>query len=206
MEAVTVNQEQELINKAMSGDRGAFDQIFTNVRSRLENFVRSLMGPGLRQRCDPEDVLQETFLRAYRSISQFQWHGEESFRRWLEGIAGHLVTDAARNRVRRKELQIVREPVATGVSPSKHLRREERFSRLRNSIRSMSPDYQTVIVLSRIEGLTIKEIAERMKRSESAVKVLVFRAMRELKKSFGDTESLHLGSQTLGNQGSGNEA
>ena len=204
MEAVTVKQDQqpELISKAKSGDRSAFDQIFRGTQDRLVNFIRSLMGPSLRQRVDPEDILQETFLRAYRSISQFEWRGEDAFCRWLEGIAGHLVADAARTCGRRRELQIVRDPTAKDVSPSRHMRRVERFGRLSNCIKSMSPDYQTILVLSRIEGLTVKEIAERMGRSEGAVKVLVFRAMRELKKSFGDTESLHLGPQTLENEGS----
>ncbi|MBI4584905.1 MAG: sigma-70 family RNA polymerase sigma factor [Planctomycetes bacterium] len=187
----------ELIGKAKGGDRTAFDRLFSNAQDQLVNFIRSRMGPALRQRLDPEDVLQETFLRAFRSMAQFEWKGEESFERWLEGIAGHTLADAARNSRGRKELQIGRDPAAETVSPSKHLRREERFGRLRKSLQGLSPDHQTVIMLSRIEGLTIKEIAGRMERSESAVKNLLFRAMKELKKSFGDTESFHLGSQTF---------
>ena len=73
MEAVTVKQDQEpeLISKAKSGDRSAFDQIFRDTQDRIVNFIRSLMGPSLRQRVDPEDILQETFLRAYRRSSRF---------------------------------------------------------------------------------------------------------------------------------------
>ena len=74
------------------------------------------------------------------------------------------------------------------------MRREERFTRLRKAIDNLSPDHRTVILLSRIEGLMIREIATRMGRSQSAVKNLLLRALRELKKSFGHTDSLHLGS------------
>jgi len=83
----------ELTEKAKSGDRSAFDRLFLDVRERLVNFARSRMSDDLRQRVDPEDVLQETFLRAYRTIEQFSWQGEASFCRWLEGIAGHVILD-----------------------------------------------------------------------------------------------------------------
>ncbi|MBI4582659.1 MAG: sigma-70 region 4 domain-containing protein [Planctomycetes bacterium] len=55
-----------------------------------------------------------------------------------------------------------------------------------------------MILLSRVEGLKIKEVARLMNRSESAAKNLLFRALRELKSSFGDTESLNLPDRRLG--------
>jgi DNA-directed RNA polymerase specialized sigma24 family protein len=54
-----------------------------------------------------------------------------------------------------------------------------------------------VIVLARVEELKIREIAERMERSESAVKNLLLRALRELRQNFGDTESLRLPDRSL---------
>jgi RNA polymerase sigma-70 factor (ECF subfamily) len=203
---VKQNHQQEFIERARGGDRAAFDALFTEVRDRLAGFIRSLMGPSLRRLVDAEDVLQETLLRGYQSIAQFEWQGAGSFCRWLEGIASHVLADAARRAGRKKELQIVRDPSAKGLSPSRHLRREERFGRLKKCIEGMSEDYRTVILLSRIEGLTIKEIARRMDRSEGAVKMLVFRAMRELKKTFGETQSLHLDSQAFLKQGGEDDA
>ena len=58
---------------------------------------------------------------------------------------------------------------------------------------TLSPDYRTVLRLSRMDGLSVKEIAVQMGRSESAVKNLLLRATKQLKLSFGDTESLNLG-------------
>ena len=60
------------------------------------------------------------------------------------------------------------------------------------ALRTLSPDHQTVLELSRMQGQSIREIAERMERSESAVKNLLLRATRKLRLSFGDTESLGL--------------
>jgi DNA-directed RNA polymerase specialized sigma24 family protein len=61
----------------------------------------------------------------------------------------------------------------------------------------LKTDEREAVTLSRIEGLKMKEIAERMGRSPAAVKMLLFRGLKQLKKSFGDTESLHLPERSL---------
>ena len=69
---------------------------------------------------------------------------------------------------------------------------------------ALSPDYRTVIQLARIEGLKVREIAKRMGRSESAVKNLLLRAMKQLRDTFPDTESLGLPQQrSLGGEDRG---
>ena len=138
-------------------------------------------------------MLQDTFVRAFHSLARFEWRGEDSLCRWLESIATHVALDEARHQGRRKLLQIDRDIKGPGPSPSKGIRRQERFERLRKSMETLSQDYQTVLKLSRMEGLPLKEVARRMDRSESAVKNLLLRATRQLKQSFGDTESLSLG-------------
>jgi RNA polymerase sigma-70 factor (ECF subfamily) len=87
------------------------------------------------------------------------------------------------------------------ISAGRALRREERFERLEKALRGLSPDHREVIVLARIEGLQMKEIAERLGRSNSAVKNLLLRALKELKSSFGDTESFHLPDRSLKGKG-----
>ncbi len=82
--------------------------------------------------------------------------------------------------------------VAVETSPSKNVRRNERFDRLENALNNLSDDHRKVIVLARIERLGINDVARRMNRSANAVKKLLARALLELRQSFGDTESLHL--------------
>ena len=198
---VTVADPEEtlqLIERARDGDREAFDALVCPLRETLLSRIRLKMGSALRDKMDPEDVLQETQLRALRSIGKFRWQGDESFRMWLEGIAANIILHSAKTHSRRRELQISRDPPAPGVSPSHHERQNERFDRLKESMNNLSPDHRTVIQLSRIEGLKVREIAERMGRSPSAVKNLLFKAMRKLKESFGDTESLSLPDRRLG--------
>ncbi len=150
-----------------------------------------------------EDLLQETLTRALDCLGRFRWQGPESFRLWLQGIAENVVREAVKRHRRDAWLEILPEVPAVTVSPSRHLRREERWSRLKTALDGLSEDHRTVLVLARLEGLKLDEIAERMHRSPSAVKSLLFRAMGELRRSFGDTESLHLTDRSLEERGGG---
>ncbi len=201
------SNELELIKRASNGDRAAFEGLVALHTQQLLTRIQKRIGPELREKLEPEDVLQETFLRAFRSLKDFHWEGERSFQRWLDGISMNFILHSARAHGRKKKYRISREPEATDPSPSRQERRNERFDRLKKSVNDLSPDYRTVIQLSRIEGLKIDEIAERMHRSPSAVRNLLFRAMRQLKESFGDTESLSLPDRQLGENGGdhGNE-
>lgn len=195
-------QEQRLVKKAQGGNRQAFEELFLNVRDRLLATINSRLGPTTRQVHDPEDVIQGTFVRALYSIQRFEWQGEGSFQRWLMSIATHVTLDTVRHQGRRTMLRIDREVKDDGTSPSKGIRRQERLERLEQAMKTLSPDYRTVLKLSRMEGLSIKEIAKQMGRTESAVKNLLLRATKQLRLSFGDTVSLNLGDRHFNDKGS----
>jgi len=184
---------RDWIGGAQGGDRRAFERAIAAVEADLRRAIDRHLGRSLRVAVDPEDILQETLLRAFESIGRFSWDGERSFQRWLQGIAENLILAAADKRRRRAVLEVRRPSQSPSqASPSRALRREERWERLEKSLALLSPDHREVIRLSRIEGLEVREIAERMGRTPSAVKNLLLRALKELKRSFGDTESLHL--------------
>ena len=88
-----------------------------------------------------------------------------------------------------------------GVSPSRAQRRDERFDRLESSLNSLSPEYRDVVRLARIEGLSIMAIAERLDRTPDSVRNLLLRAMKQLRQSFGDTESLGLPDRAIEDKG-----
>jgi RNA polymerase sigma-70 factor (ECF subfamily) len=193
---VTMDSTADLIRRAQKGDRQAFEALVERFRSRLETQVRSRMSAGVRAKLEPEDVLNETLARAFESMARSTWTGEEAFYRWLAGIAEHLIRNAARKRGWRP-LEVARDPAAPGPTPSSGLRREERFERLQKALDGLSPDHKRALVLARLEGLPVKEIAARMERSTGAVKKLLARALAELKRRFGDTESFHLPDRAL---------
>ncbi len=186
-----------LVEKARDGDRAAFDTLVAKFRSRLRSRVESWSQFQLGPRLDVDEVLQDTFIQAFRGLARFEWqHDDDAFFRWVCGVAKNVIAGSARDarRAARKagnQVDIGDLPTA-GPTPSQVLQRGERFDRLRAALDKLSPDYRKVLLLSRLEGLTMRDIAERMDRTPNAVKHLISRALLELRKHFGDTESLHL--------------
>jgi RNA polymerase sigma-70 factor (ECF subfamily) len=196
---------QSLLERAQKGDRAAFEAALGDCKDRLERFVRTRIGEHLRQEVDVEDVLQEACAQALATLACFRWSGTGSFLRWLNGIAEHVIVNLARRqRTRGSRVLYVEHDLPNGdPTPSKALRRTERFARLQAALGDLAPDYREVIHLVRIEGLRIKEAARRMNRSPKSVMHLLARALKKLKESFGDTESLGLPPERLKELGEG---
>lgn len=180
------------IEKAKGGDAAAFGELFSEHRARLCGLIRSRIGARLRGVVEVDDVLQETFARAFQSMKQFEWKGEGSFLRWLGGIAENILRKSASARARRTPLHLNQDVADTGVSPSRAARRGERFDRLQKALDKLTPEQREVLRLARLEGLKLKEVAARTNRSVEAVQQLMLRGLRQLRKHFGETESLHL--------------
>jgi RNA polymerase sigma-70 factor (ECF subfamily) len=196
------DETEALVLKCKAGDRSAFEALVEEYEGRLQSVLRARIGVALRGRIQAEDIVQETFLRAFQSIGEFRWRGEDSFYRWLCGIAEHLIWNASQKRSG-GEMKLTHDVVASTVSPSKGLRREERFQRLKMAMACLSVDQREAIQLAKIDGLKVNEIALRMKRSPDSVKQLLSRGLRQLRESFGDTESLHLPDRGLESEARG---
>ena len=85
------------------------------------------------------------------------------------------------------------------------MQRNERFDRLQEALQSLSPEHREVIELARIKGLKAREISERMGRSPVAVRLLLFRALEQLRNRFGDTASLNLPDRAMPTGGDDND-
>lgn len=185
------NRIEALVEKARTGDRVAFDQLTRTCERSLRSAVEAQLGQG-RGSAEVDDVVQETLVLAFAAMIRFQWRGEASFHSWMLRIARNVLIDRCKDSRRSRYLELPEKLPANDVSPSRLLRRDERFSRLERAVADLPPNYREVIRLSHIEGLKVREIASRMNRSEYAVKHLLARALRKLRESFGDTESLGL--------------
>lgn len=195
---------RSLVDRAQRGDRQAFDELVLDHRDRLLAFISTRLGAGLRQRLEPEDVLQDVLLRAYESIERFEWRGSAALFSWLAGIAEFRIRDLSRAHQRRPQLPLEIDPAGDEISPSRHFRREERFDRLEQALERLTDDHKRVIRLARIEKLPVSEIARRMDRSPSAIRHLLLRATEKLRDSFGEeTESLHLPAREFKDEGQG---
>src|SRR6058998_2929468 len=85
------------IASAQRGNRKAFDEIVRHYTGTIESLIRSERGKHLERKVEVEDLLQETFIRAYKSIHQFRGSAEDTFLCWLSAIARHVIQDEARH-------------------------------------------------------------------------------------------------------------
>jgi RNA polymerase sigma-70 factor (ECF subfamily) len=183
---------RDFLAKARQGDRKALERLLEAQTADLERFVRSRLGARLRERLEAADVVQETFARALGAFGEFQGDEEALLGRWLRSIAEHVILEAAKRERRDDWAPLEREVAGDEVSPSRGLQREERFARLEAALQALSPEYREVVVLSRLRGLKVREIAERLGKSPNAVAHMMSRALKKLRESLGETESLHL--------------
>jgi len=159
---------------------------FERHRERLLSVIYLRMGPDLRARMDPEDVLQDVAIEAMHS-----WHTLESAENagaWLVTLARRRVARILRDQVGvaardpRRERAIKTElPLSDRrTGPVTAADRKDQLGLLDEALQRLSDDHREVILLTRIEGLPAKEVAERMGRSENAVHLLLSRALKRL--------------------------
>lgn len=198
----TSDQNRELLERARGRDRGAFEQLFASHADRLEYYVRLRLGDRIRQRVEVDDVLQEVALRAYRSLDRFRLEKEGSLLGWLKGIAEHVILEVVSAGRRDRAVPLSEDtPEDSRPSQATVLRRDERFNRLQDAFDSLAPDHRKVILLARLERLPLDVVAERMGRSPTAVKQLLWRALKKLRANFGETKSFHLPDRRLADGG-----
>ncbi len=184
--------DQDLLRGARAGDRDALETLIRRYEKQLRSRLRSRIGARLRHKLTLEDVFQETLSKALVSLETFEYGGEDSLLRWLCSIGERVILKAAEDDRKKPLITLRHEIEARQTSPSKAMRQEERFDRLKGAIQNLGPDQREVVMLARVEGMPIKEIAARTGKSPAAVSMLLSRALTKLRETFGDTESLSL--------------
>ncbi len=164
--------DEELARKAAAGDLDAFEEL---VRRRREGLVRFLASFS-RSASDAEDLAQETFLRAYRNLSRYDFR--KPFLTWLYVIARRLAINFKRNRLRRGESPL---PEGESEIPGKEgAPCSDSDSLWVSASKLLSPDAFMALRLHYGENMPVKEIAEVLGKSITGTKVLLFRARRSL--------------------------
>jgi RNA polymerase sigma-70 factor, ECF subfamily len=182
----------DLVERFKKGDTGAFSLVFQKYQRRLAVLVNYKMGAELRGTMEVEDILQEVFLAAARGMNQFTYQSPGSLMAWLSRIADHIIIDAARyqNRGKRRAEELLRfrsetnpmgpEPVDS-ETPSRLFTREESLQILLKKLDALSAEYREMIVLAKFEGLTTREISERLGKSRESVALLLHRALKRFR-------------------------
>jgi RNA polymerase sigma-70 factor (ECF subfamily) len=155
--------DERAVTRFLAGDVVGFEQIVRHYSASIFSLAARLVGPA-----DAEDVVQETFLRAYRGLESFR--GESSLKTWLFAIALNRARARHGTLSRLKALfapRSVRDDVADALDDAADpsagpeeasLAREQRV-RLRAAIRTLPEEFRTAVILRDLEGLSYQEIA-----------------------------------------------
>jgi len=149
---------------------------FADLYERHFHGVYAFAVSRLRDRDAAEDVTAEVFHRALANLQKFEWRGAP-FGAWLIRIAANAVAD----RTKRAAREVVDSDALPGAAENPDEAGFETRARLFQLVDGLPSDQRTVIVERFVEQRSIREIAERLNKSEGAVKQLQFRALQNLR-------------------------
>jgi RNA polymerase sigma-70 factor, ECF subfamily len=178
--------EIALVAQSREGDARAFSELVRRYEGKIFRLAQHVT----QNREDAEDVLQETFMKAYEHLDQFQ--GNSKFYTWIVRIAVNQALMKLRRRKTDKSVSldetidtgedtVVREIAAWDENPEARFSREELGSILDTAIQSLEPPYRSVFVLRDINELSTEETAEALGLSVPAVKSRLLRARLQLR-------------------------
>lgn len=173
------DQLASLVAAARGGNRGAFEELVRATTAETYTLALRLLG----NEEDARDVVQEAYLRAYRSIGRFR--GDASFRTWLYRITANCAaTSLAKRQRRRVEPLDDESPVVDDDPRHDPVARAEGGAlrdRLTAALGDLPPRLRAVVVLRDVYDLPHDAIAAELGISESAAKVRLHRARRRLR-------------------------
>lgn len=191
---------QDLV-RVVNGDRDALQRLIVRYHAQLHAVVARRIPAALGARLDAEDVLQQTYVAAFRDVGNCTFETPAGFRKWLEAIALARLLDAQRA-LRRQKRDIARQVdpgpalsdscsdllahLAAGDStPSRKIRRSEAVAAVLSSLAQLSEARRTVIRQVYLEQRSVREVAERLNKSEAAIHQLCSRGLKDLREVLG---------------------
>ena len=196
-----IDKTQQLLALAKDGNESAISQLWKVYGARVHWIMRLRMGRELRSKLESMDLAQDALVSALEGLRNFTYKNEGDFLRWLSTIAENRLRDNldklhADKRDIRKEVQLgpygpttsseaisAPEPIQA-TTPSVILSNKEDISKLEDAIDQLKPEYRDAIILAKLDGLSYKEMAERLGKSNEAARKLVSRAMAALTSVF----------------------
>lgn len=190
-------QRQDSTGTAPNGDRdtAAFDRLYRDHVDRIFRFAQRLCG----QADDAKDLVQDTFLNAYRGLKHFRGDAQPST--WLYTIASRACIRMRRKRKGEPERQLSLDEFiptsegefrlqipAEGLTPEEALANKELRGALQQAIRKLPEKYRLVLVLRDMEDMPAKEVGAIMGLNERAVKSRLHRARLFVRKELSARE------------------
>lgn len=172
------------MRRVLEGDVNAFENLVTEHEKGVYAIAQRMTGNAE----DAADMTQETFIKAYNSLSSFR--GDSKFSVWLYRIATNVCLDFLRSRSRKPTVSLSVEDddgeetqidiADESQSPEQLLERGLTRDAVRRGLKSLSPEYRQILLLREIQGLSYEEIAEALALEVGTVKSRIFRARKRL--------------------------
>lgn len=189
-----VRDDRDLVAGVRSGDDRAFELLFTRYQPRITAYVRGMV----RDHGRAEDITQEVFLSALRRMRE-ETEREIHFKPWIYEIAKNKCIDAfrrgrnasevsfdARDAIGAVELGRLAEP---GATPDSTVEGKVAIDNLCGAFGSLSPVHHDILVLRELDGLSYREIGDRLGMSRPAVESTLFRARKRLAEEYEELVS-----------------
>jgi RNA polymerase sigma factor (sigma-70 family) len=181
--------DRNLVEAVRAGDDVAFEELYRRYRPRIAAYVRRKV----RDPARAEDIAQDAFLSALRRMRATD--AEIAFKPWIFEIARNAAIDHWRRTSRAEEISVDEDDrlrqsdrvrLIGRAGPESALVEKERFEHLRGAFDELSDVQARILVLRELEGLSYREIAERLEVTESSVQSALFRARRRLESEYAD--------------------
>jgi RNA polymerase sigma-70 factor, ECF subfamily len=174
-----------VLARARQGDSDAFRALVEQHSRRAFQLAYRITG----NEQDAEDVVQESFIRAYRQLNRFE--ARAHFGTWLHRIVANCSVDLIRSRRSRydhastDDLGMTEQPEAEGADPERLAASAQIERRVAAALTALSPLERAAFTLRHYEGRSIAEIGKTLGLGTSATKHSVFRAVRKLRMALG---------------------
>lgn len=178
--------DQVLVRRVQEGDAKAFNLLMLKYQPK----IASLIGRYIQDAAEVDDVMQDSFLKAYRAIDEFR--GESEFYTWLYRIASNTAKNYISARDRRppdsdldaSTYEFIDFPhFCENASPETLLLRDEIEQMIFKVISSLPEEYQQVIVMREIEGQSYEDIAKALQCPIGTIRSRIFRARQIIDQS-----------------------
>jgi RNA polymerase sigma-70 factor (ECF subfamily) len=194
---------EQLLARARREGGHSLGELLELYRHYLYLLARAEIGRRLQGRLDPSDLVQETFLAAHRDFAGFRGTTEVELVAWLRQVLAARLADQVRRhlKAKRRDARLERrlgdelgqssqdlenQFAAHQSTPSHYAARRERAVLLAEALKELPADYEEVIVLRHLEGLSFAKVADRMGRSVDSVEKLWVRALARLRRALRD--------------------
>lgn len=203
---MTEVSEKKIIEKVLGGDANAFEELVLKYEKTVYNLALRMVG----DRDDASDMTQETFIKAYGSLSSFR--GDSKFSVWIYRIATNVCLDFLRSKSRKQQVSLtvsdddedaqldIPDPSS---APEQQLMQKMSMQSVEEGLKSLPDKQRQILVMRELGGMSYAEIGAALSLEEGTVKSRIFRARKRLCTFLLDSGNIPDSLASKGMKGSG---